>query len=362
MSLEQAVVQLEQTNAALQEEVVRFRDAAMGLNAVYSTITEGRQNTADGKYFSVPGNGAYMRLYRRTGSSAELIAEYPSRESMVEAINEATADAEARANAAADRAEVYADNKEFVTLERFRKQATLDLDFGAGDYSVDDGDKLRTTDATDLLAVERATPKWVFGPNGKLREVPPNTLARQWNPETGEPEGVLIEESRTNLLLWSEDFTQSVWPASGDSRVEPSVIAAPSHNLADKFVVGTGTGAFSLQQSLSIGSDDTVVGSVYAKAGGVTQIRVRVGRGSIQSIAVSLIDGTILTTGSSVLSYEVEPAGDGWFRISVRADLSVSTGVQYFAINHLVAGSSLVEGDGTSGIYIWGAQVEWVSS
>ncbi|MGO1717855.1 MAG: hypothetical protein ACTHZY_11320 [Halomonas sp.] len=79
MSLEQAVVQLEQTNAALQEEVVRFRDATMGLSAVYSTTTEGRQNTADGKYFSVPGNGAYMRLYRRNGSSSSLIAEFPDR-------------------------------------------------------------------------------------------------------------------------------------------------------------------------------------------------------------------------------------------------------------------------------------------
>lgn len=88
MSLEQAVVQLEQTNAALQEEVVRFRDAAMGLNAVYSTITEGRQNTADGKYFSVPGGGAYMRLYRRTGSSASLIAEFPDRDELNSVIDQ----------------------------------------------------------------------------------------------------------------------------------------------------------------------------------------------------------------------------------------------------------------------------------
>lgn len=79
MSFEQAVVQLEQTNAALQEEVVRFRDAAMGLNAIYPTITEGRQAVGDGKYFSVPGGGAYMRLYRRQGTSAELIAEFPDR-------------------------------------------------------------------------------------------------------------------------------------------------------------------------------------------------------------------------------------------------------------------------------------------
>ena len=79
MSFEQAVVNLEQTNAKLQEEVVRFRDAAMGLNNIYPTITEGRQNTDDGKYFSVPGSGAYMRLYRRQGTSAELIAEFADR-------------------------------------------------------------------------------------------------------------------------------------------------------------------------------------------------------------------------------------------------------------------------------------------
>lgn len=79
MSFEQAVVRLEQTNAALQEEVIRFRDAVMGLSNIYPTITEGRQNTADGRYFSVPGSGAYMRLYRRSGSSASLIAEFPDR-------------------------------------------------------------------------------------------------------------------------------------------------------------------------------------------------------------------------------------------------------------------------------------------
>ncbi|MGE6778259.1 hypothetical protein ACQKFL_11530 [Vreelandella titanicae] len=82
MSFEQAVVNLEQTNAKLQEEVVRFRDAAMGLNNIYPTITEGRQNTDDGKYFSVPGNGAYMRLYRRQGATAELIAEFPDRDEL----------------------------------------------------------------------------------------------------------------------------------------------------------------------------------------------------------------------------------------------------------------------------------------
>lgn len=90
MSFEQAVLQLEQTNAILQQEVVRFRDAAMGLNNIYATQAEGLAATGDGKYFSVPGGGAYMRLYRRQGSSAELIAEFPDRDSVQAALDAIT--------------------------------------------------------------------------------------------------------------------------------------------------------------------------------------------------------------------------------------------------------------------------------
>ena len=82
MSAEQDLANANVQIANLISEVTRFRDAAMGLNAAYPTITEGRQNTADGKYFSVPGNGAYMRLYRRQGSSASLIAEFPDRDEL----------------------------------------------------------------------------------------------------------------------------------------------------------------------------------------------------------------------------------------------------------------------------------------
>lgn len=74
--------------AELIKEAQRWRDASAGLNAVYPTVTEGRQSVADGKYFSVPGNGAYMRLYRRQGSSAELIAEFPDRNELNSVIDQ----------------------------------------------------------------------------------------------------------------------------------------------------------------------------------------------------------------------------------------------------------------------------------
>lgn len=80
MSFEQAVNNLESTNADLVKEVVRVRDAAMGLNNMYPDVATGRQSVADGKYFTVPGDEVYQRLYRRNGSEAELIATYPSKE------------------------------------------------------------------------------------------------------------------------------------------------------------------------------------------------------------------------------------------------------------------------------------------
>lgn len=77
MSAEQELANANVQISTLISEVTRWRDASAGLNSIYPTITEGRQSVGDGKYFSVPGNGAYMRLYRRQGSSAELIAEFP---------------------------------------------------------------------------------------------------------------------------------------------------------------------------------------------------------------------------------------------------------------------------------------------
>lgn len=79
MSAEQDLANANVQIANLISEVTRFRDAAMGINNIWPTITEGRNNTADGKYFSVPGDGAYLKLYRRAGTSQTLIAEFPDR-------------------------------------------------------------------------------------------------------------------------------------------------------------------------------------------------------------------------------------------------------------------------------------------
>lgn len=102
MSFEQAVTKLEETNASLVEEVVRVRDAAMGLNRVYKTSAAGVADVDDGDYFVVPGDGAYQKLFRRVGGDASLIAEYPSRQQLEDALANVTSEADRAEQAVTD--------------------------------------------------------------------------------------------------------------------------------------------------------------------------------------------------------------------------------------------------------------------
>lgn len=74
---------------------------------------------------------------------------------------------------------------------------TLSLDFAAQSYAI--GGR-PVEDVQQLLTVERATSKWVYNSSGQLVEVPANQPAYQHDPVTGEPQGLLIEDRRVNLL------------------------------------------------------------------------------------------------------------------------------------------------------------------
>ena len=77
MSAEQDLANAVVKMSELVKEVQLWKPVAAGLANIWPTVTEGRQNTPDGKYFSVPASGTAFRLYRRQGTSAELISEFP---------------------------------------------------------------------------------------------------------------------------------------------------------------------------------------------------------------------------------------------------------------------------------------------
>ncbi|GGW30444.1 hypothetical protein GCM10007157_22960 [Vreelandella hamiltonii] len=90
-------------------------------------------------------------------------------------------------------------------LDTYRDRITLGADFAAGRYIRDDGNtRLVTDDPSEIFTIERAGPKWETGPNGLLREVPANTLGRDWL--DGRCVGVSVESVATNVRTFSSDY------------------------------------------------------------------------------------------------------------------------------------------------------------
>ncbi|WP_110665200.1 hypothetical protein [Salinicola halophilus] len=74
-----ATLALQERVDELLTEVLMLRDASLAFTNIHPNTSEGLSNTADGKYFTVPGSDdAFLRLYRREGGKATHLADYPT--------------------------------------------------------------------------------------------------------------------------------------------------------------------------------------------------------------------------------------------------------------------------------------------
>lgn len=81
-----------------------------------------------------------------------------------------------------------------------------------------------------LMTFGRSTPGSFFGADGKIRTVAAHVPRINHDPVTGKCLGLLIEETRTNLVLQSSDCTASPWlgsaTLSGDTEAGPDGVMA----------------------------------------------------------------------------------------------------------------------------------------
>ena len=181
------------------------------------------------------------------------------------------------------------------------------------------------------------------------------------NPTTGESLGLLVEESRTNLVTDSEDVSQYTIKTHIQYSTD-QVVAPDGTTTADKIYDNTATAEHYIQKTLTAGASGTFTHSIFVKAAEYTQVYLRpvhVGESSSTSSCVFDLSNETATTPTGLGSNAaIEKLSNGWYRVSMSVTLTGASTTNAFRV-HLYAGSGLsYEGDGASGIYVWGGQVE----
>jgi hypothetical protein len=177
---------------------------------------------------------------------------------------------------------------------------------------------------------------------------------------------VLIEGARTNLLLRSQEFSNAYWIKTRSSIAANATTAPDGTNTAAKLVEDNSTNTHKLESTAftsGLTSGINYAYSVFLKASertwAVLEVTGLLGAGYAW---FNLANGTVGTT-INLVSASVQALGNGWYRCTI-VDLSTGTGDPATICNIFPATADNVvnyAGDNTSGIFIWGAQLEAAS-
>jgi hypothetical protein len=171
-----------------------------------------------------------------------------------------------------------------------------------------------------------------------------------------------------NLIQYTEQLDNAYWIISDVLPVTANATIAPDGTLtADKVTENTATSIthFIRSTGVLISSSTQYTWSIYAKAGERTFIDVALGTASFwvnssRSATFNLTTGAIVAVSASPLVASITPAGNGWYRCSITATSAATPGMSSNGSVRIcnASASNTYNGDGVSGVFLWGGQLE----
>lgn len=203
--------------------------------------------------------------------------------------------------------------------------------------------------------------------NRLIETVSANLPRFDYDPVTGGCKGLLIEESRTNLMTGSDDFGPTYWVPLNSVSVSTNVITAPDGTLtADKFkenILGVSSHKV-IARSFTLSASTTYTFSVFVKSAERTNIMIHLRKSDYTTRFGGFFNLSTKTftsetaAGGTLVSSSITQFPNDWYRISVTGDIGTNTAAITTLYLCNTSNSISYAGDGTSGIYLWGAQLE----
>lgn len=244
-----------------------------------------------------------------------------------------------------------------IVLLSGNERPSLDLAFAL--------DKSLTARRGPTPAFTRASTGTFVNANGLIQSAAINVARFDHDPVGLACRGLLIEEQRTNLLVRSSELDNGSW-TKDKAAIGANAVASPDGSIsADKLVEDSAAG-WHRAYVASAATNSAHTFSIYLKAAERTKALISMSDLSSgdASANIDLSAGTIglgnFNIGGAWTngSYSITPAGNGWYRCRITATKGAGSNIacMVFLLNNSNADS--YAGDGSSGIYVWGAQLE----
>ncbi len=224
---------------------------------------------------------------------------------------------------------------------------------------------------TDKLTFSRTATCAYTDAGGNLALAGANVPRFDHSLTTRQSLGLLVEEAGTNILTYNQQFDNAAWVKSGATMIPNTALAPDGTFTAESLIENAGA-----QSTVIISQGGgNISASIFAKeipGSAKRYLYIGIDQGFIDSgrWAYAIVDvatGTFVLRSDgiqhSVSNVSVTFLPNGWRRIS--GYFSSPLGAKRFVVglsnqaSPTLSNSSIpYTGDGTSGIYIWGAQLE----
>jgi hypothetical protein len=182
--------------------------------------------------------------------------------------------------------------------------------------------------------------------------------------------GLLVEEARTNLLTYSQEFDNAAWSNVNGTVAANTSMAPDGTTTMDKWVVDntmSSTSAYIGRSFSKAASATTYSLSFFVKAAEVGGFRIYVRDAATSAnfaiVTFNVTSGTIQTAAAAGGTFTAASApvpenyGGGIYRCSLKFTTGTETSISIGPLVLNEDGTSFI-GDGTSGLFVWGAQLE----
>jgi hypothetical protein len=225
-----------------------------------------------------------------------------------------------------------------------------------------DRNEIDAVSLTDKLTVTTVDADGTFvNQAGLIQQATTNIPRFDHGPASRQSLGLLVEDERTNLVLQSENFG-TTWDTTHYILTANAVASPSGDKTAYKPVRNTSNVSAQIIQNVTCASNTGHSFSCFAKAAEWSKIALREGSATGNYVSFNLTTETVISTFGATGT--ITPFPNGWYRVQMQmttGGVQTTYGCRIIPLpDTYTSGNPLFSfaGDNTSGLYIWGAQLE----